>query len=191
MLWTHALVSGSISSYLEGSCQWSRQRAPEPDGLASRAGRAYGAGVGVYMHMCMCMLLVTVVGLVVAAPTLILYRIAALAPDGFFVFTSLMLVLGGTSAGKVDASHHHLRLYHNSLPPDRLRLSRGYHPFRQHGARDVRPRRWRHLFRNVQERHRPQGAKEGGVPRVQGMLGKGKAHITQWKQFDYVSLAQT
>ena len=46
LLSAHALVSGSIDSYLEGSCQWSRSRAPDPNGWASRAGRAYGARAG-------------------------------------------------------------------------------------------------------------------------------------------------
>ena len=47
LLWAHALVSGSIGSYLEGSCQWSRSRAPEPNGWASKAGRAHGQERGV------------------------------------------------------------------------------------------------------------------------------------------------
>ena len=47
LLWAHALVSGSIGSYVEGSCQWSRSRAPEPNGWASKAGRAYGPERGV------------------------------------------------------------------------------------------------------------------------------------------------
>ena len=47
LLWAHALVSGSIGSYLEGSCQWSRSRAPEPNGWASKAGRAHGPERGV------------------------------------------------------------------------------------------------------------------------------------------------
>lgn len=47
LLWAHALVSGSIGSYLKGSCQWSRSRAPEPNGWASKAGREYGAERGV------------------------------------------------------------------------------------------------------------------------------------------------
>ena len=47
LLSAHALVSGSIGSYLEGSCQSSRSRAPEPNGWASKAGRAHGPERGV------------------------------------------------------------------------------------------------------------------------------------------------
>ena len=47
LLWAHALVSGSIGSYIERSCQGSRSRAPDPNGWASNAGRAYGPERGV------------------------------------------------------------------------------------------------------------------------------------------------
>ena len=81
-------------------------------------------------------------------------------------------LLGGASAGKVDASHHHLRLYHHSLPPDRLRLSRGNCQFRQNGARYVRSRRWRHLFRRTDTDHK--ALRKGAYLECKVCLGRTK-----------------